>query len=304
MKPHIAVLMGGWSLEREVSLGTGKACAIALRDGGYKVTEIDVDRQIADVLKQNRPDICFNALHGPMGEDGNIQGLLNILGIPYTHSGVQASALAMDKARAKELFERAGLKCPKGSIGTKHDISFFDKQSKPFVIKPVDQGSSVGVNIVNIGSNNIGEIFRDWPFGNKVLVEEFIPGRELTVGVFDGEPFCVTEITSERGFYDYNAKYEKGGSIHIFPAQLPNIITKQALEAASCAHRLLGCRGVTRSDFRYDDTSRTPGELYFLEINTQPGMTGTSLVPEQAAFKGINFVNLVSKMVEVAQCDL
>jgi D-alanine-D-alanine ligase len=304
MRNHVAVLMGGWSLERDVSISSGKACADALRKVGCVVSEIDVDRNIPAILARLKPDVCFNALHGPMGEDGNIQGLLNIMGIPYTHSGVQASALAMDKVRAKELFENVGLMCPKGSIETKTDLSFIQKQSKVFVIKPIDQGSSVGVNIIKVGQNDIEKIINNWNFGERFLVEEFIPGRELTVGVFDGTPLCVTEITSKHGFYDYDAKYENGGSIHVQPAPIPNVITKQALAAASCAHKTLGCRGITRSDFRYDDTESSPGKLYFLEINTQPGMTSTSLVPEQAAFMGINFTSLVSKIVEVAQCDL
>tara|TARA_A100000164_G_scaffold368441_1_gene391664 strand:- start:236 stop:1150 length:915 start_codon:yes stop_codon:yes gene_type:complete len=304
MNAHIAVLMGGWSSEREVSLSSGKACASALRIAGYKVSEIDVDRDIANILAKTRPDICFNALHGPMGEDGNIQGLLNIMGIPYTHSGLQASALAIDKVRTKELFRNVGLKCPKGSVETKNDLRFAATYSKPFVIKPIDQGSSVGVNIIKFGQNDIDQILGNWNFGDQFLVEEFIPGRELTVSVLDGEPLCVTEITSDRGFYDYDAKYEAGGSVHIFPAQLPDEVTHQALDAALCAHKTLGCRGVTRTDFRYDDTKQMLGELYLLEINTQPGMTDTSLVPEQAAFKGIDFPNLVSKIVEVAQCDL
>jgi D-alanine-D-alanine ligase len=304
MRKRVAVLMGGWSLERDVSISSGKACAAALRTSGCEVSEIDVGRNIPEILARLEPDVCFNALHGPMGEDGNIQGLLNIMGIPYTHSGVQASALAMDKVRAKELFENVGLMCPKGSIETKTDLSFIEKQSKAFVIKPIDQGSSVGVNIIKVGQKDIEEIINDWNFGERFLVEEFIPGRELTVGVFDGVPLCVTEITSKHGFYDYDAKYEHGGSIHVQPAPIPNIITKQALEAASRAHTTLGCRGITRSDFRYNDTESSPGKLYFLEINTQPGMTSTSLVPEQATFTGMDFPSLVSKMVEVAQCDL
>ena len=304
MNTHIAVLMGGWSSERKVSLSSGKACATALRIAGYRVSEIDVDRDIANILAKTRPDICFNALHGPMGEDGNIQGLLNIMSIPYTHSGLQASALAIDKVRTKELFRNAGLKCPNGSVETKNDLRFAETYSKPFVIKPIDQGSSVGVNIIKSGQNDIVQILENWSFGDQFLVEEFIPGRELTVSVLDGEPLCVTEITSNRGFYDYDAKYEAGGSVHISPAQLPAEVTSQALDAALCAHKTLGCRGVTRTDFRYDDTKQMPGELYLLEINTQPGMTDTSLVPEQAAFKGIDFPNLVSKIVEVAQCDL
>lgn len=300
---HVAVLMGGWSAEREVSLSSGAACARALRAAGYRVSEVDVDRRVALALAELRPDVCFNALHGPIGEDGNIQGLLNVMGIPYTHSGVQASAIAMDKPRAKEAFVRAGLRCPAGAVYSRADIAAGRAGLEPpYVAKPANQGSSVGVHIARPGDNAL-PANGGWRWGDRVLVETYIPGRELTVGVFDGEPFCVTEIASKRGFYDYNAKYEPGGSIHLLPAPLPEETTAEALSMATRAHELLGCRGVTRSDFRYDDTRGGPGALYLLEINTQPGMTATSLVPEQAAFRGIGFPELVSRMVEGARCD-
>jgi D-alanine-D-alanine ligase len=300
---HVAVLMGGWSAERKVSLSTGAACAKALRTAGYRVTEVDVDRKIAQTLAKLAPDVCFNALHGPIGEDGNIQGLLNIMGLPYTHSGVQASAVAMDKPWAKQIFASAGLRCPEGVVCSVEDTLAGSVYEPPYVVKPTNQGSSVGVHIIRRGDNH-PPVSADWSFGDQVLVEKYIPGRELSVGVFDGEAFCVTEIKSEREFYDYDAKYADGGSVHILPAELPDEITEEALSMATRAHTLLGCRGVTRSDFRYDDTRDRLGDLYLLEINTQPGMTATSLVPEQAAYKGMDFPELVSRMVEEARCDL
>ena len=303
MSKHVAVLMGGWSVEREVSLVTGRACADALRQAGYQVSEIDVDRKVAANLIKIAPDVCFNALHGPIGEDGNIQGLLNIMGIPYTHSGLQASALAMDKPKAKRIFAQEGLRCSPGRVVNREDTLHGDPYEPPFVVKPTNEGSSIGVHIVRSG-DNYRPIAENWAYGDEVLVEPFIPGRELTVAVMDGEALCVTEITSDHGFYDYDAKYAAGGSVHLVPAPLPDEITTEALDMASRAHAVLGCRGVSRSDFRYDDTEADPGELYLLEINTQPGMTPTSLVPEQAAYRGISFPELVSRMVEDARCDL
>ncbi len=299
---HVAVLMGGWSAEREVSLSSGHECAKALRQAGWKVSEVDVDRGIAARLTTLKPDVVFNALHGPIGEDGNIQGLLNILGIPYTHSGVRASAVAMDKPTAKDVFARHGLRCPEGRVVTLADFDDGEPLTPPYVIKPIDQGSSVGVHIVREG-DNYRPTAADWPFGEQVLVERYVPGRELTVAVWDGEAMEVTEITSDRGFYDYEAKYAEGGSVHLLPAPVPAEIRRQALEVAARAHRALGCRGISRADFRYDDTAGEPGELYLLEINTQPGMTPTSLVPEQAAHRGVSFPELVSRMVEDARCD-
>jgi D-alanine-D-alanine ligase len=302
MSKHVAVLMGGWSAEREVSLSTGAECATALRQAGYRVTEVDVGRDVPLVLAKLKPDVCFNGLHGPIGEDGNIQGMLNVMGIPYTHSGLQASALAMDKPASLNIFMRAEIKCPTGAVISREDALSNTPMEPPYVIKPTDQGSSVGVHIVHPG-DNYRPFVEEWSFGERVLVERFIPGRELTVAVLDGEPFCVTEITSDRGFYDYDAKYAEGGSRHLLPAPLPATITQQALDTAAQAHVLLGCRGVTRSDFRYDDTEQDPGDLYLLELNTQPGMTPTSLVPEQAAHCGMGFPELVSRLVEDARCD-
>jgi len=299
---HVAVLMGGWSPERDVSLSSGRECAKALRAAGWRVTEIDMDRGIAGKLSAVKPDVVFNALHGPVGEDGNIQGLLNILGIPYTHSGVRASAVAMDKPTAKDVFARHGLRCPEGRVVTLADFENGEPVEPPYVIKPIDQGSSVGVHIVREG-DNYRPTRSDWPFGDAVLVERYVPGRELTVAVWDGEAMAVTEITSDRGFYDYEAKYTDGGSVHLLPAPLPEEIRRQAMDVAARAYRALGCRGVSRADFRYDDTAGEPGELYLLEINTQPGMTPTSLVPEQAAHLGVSFPDLVSRMVEDARCD-
>ncbi len=303
MTRHVAVLMGGWSAEREVSLVSGHACAEALRESGYRVTELDVGRDIAAKLATLAPDVCFNALHGKIGEDGNIQGLLNILGIPYTHSGLQASSLAMDKPKAKEIFIKAGFRCPPGGVYDREDTLAGAVMEPPFVLKPVNEGSSIGVHIVRSG-DNFHPVADGWSHGDKVMVEKFIAGRELTVAVMGGKALCVTEITSDRGFYDYDAKYAPGGSIHILPADLPPSITSEALETAERAHALLGCRGVSRSDFRYDDTESDPGDLYLLEVNTQPGMTATSLVPEQAAHLGVSFPELVSQMVEEARCDV
>ncbi|WP_193182850.1 D-alanine--D-alanine ligase [Nisaea sediminum] len=304
MSKHVAVLMGGWSGEREVSLSSGRECAKALREAGYQVTEVDVDRQIPFRLAELKPDVCFNALHGRIGEDGNIQGLLNIMDIPYTHSGVEASAIAMDKPRAKELFARAGIKCPVGIVRSREEALEREALKRPYVLKPIDQGSSLGVHIVRPG-DNYRPTKEDWPFGDMVLEEKFIAGRELTVAVLDGAALAVTEITSERGFYDYDAKYADGGSIHILPARLPEAVTARALEMAEKAHSALGCRGVSRADLRFDDTETEadPDNLYLLEVNTQPGMTPTSLVPEQASFRGMNFPALCAKLVEDARCD-
>lgn len=299
---HVALLKGGWSPEREVSLSSGEACAKALREAGFTVTEIDVDREIAARLSEIKPDVVFNALHGPIGEDGNIQGLLNIMDIPYTHSGVLASAVAMDKPKAKDVFAGINLRCPEGRVLTIDDFATGHPVQPPYVVKPVDQGSSVGVHIVKDG-NNFRPNEENWTFGRHVLVERFIPGRELCVAVMDGEALTVTEITSDRGFYDYEAKYVPGGSVHVLPAELPDSVMREAMRMSEAAYRALGCRGVARTDLRYDDTETDPGTLYLLELNTQPGMTSTSLVPEQAAFRGISFSELVARMVEDATCD-
>lgn len=299
---HVAVLMGGWSPEREVSLSSGRDCAAALAEAGYRVTGIDVDRDIAARLAALRPDVCFNALHGVGGEDGSIQGLLNILQIPYTHSGILASALAMDKPKAKQFFVDAGIRVPEGRVMHRKAVVRGEGPEPPYVVKPYNQGSSVGVTIVRPGDNALPFANGHWPFGDEVLVERFVPGRELTVAVMGDRPLAVTEIRPKQGFYDYSAKYTDGLAVHDVPARLPAEITEVALSQALTAHRALGCRGVSRADFRWDDGAGLDG-LYMLEVNTQPGMTPLSLVPEQAAAVGITFTELVRWMVEEARCD-
>ncbi|GAB4189036.1 MAG: D-alanine--D-alanine ligase [Thalassobaculales bacterium] len=299
--PLVAVLMGGWSAEREVSLVSGRACAAALREAGFRVSEIDVDRDICTRLREVAPDICFNALHGPIGEDGSIQGLLNILGIPYTHSGVLASAVAMDKPQAKRLFAAAGLRCPEGRVMDRAAFAAGHPMPPAYVVKPTNEGSSVGVRIVREGDNAppVGE---DWAFGDEVLVERYIPGRELTVGVMGDKALAVTEIQPKETFFDYTAKYTAGRAVHVVPAAIPADVYDAALEMALSAHRVLGCRGVSRADIRWDDRLGVAG-LYLLEVNTQPGMTPLSLVPEQAAHLGVSFRDLVAGMVDEARCD-
>ncbi len=303
MSMRIAVLMGGWSAEREVSLVSGTACADALEANGHDVKRIDLKRDLGDLLAalEPRPDVVFNGLHGRWGEDGNIQGVLNILGIPYTHSGLLASSLAMDKPLAKKLFEAAGIPCPASEIVTPEDIRAGRVMPTPFVVKPVDEGSSVGVHIVEAGDNVLP--LDDLPPGRPVLVEPYIPGRELTVSVMGDRPLGVTELRPHEGFYDYTAKYTDGKTTHLCPAPIDDDVAQLAMDYAVAAHCALGCRGVTRSDFRYDDTGSGPGGMYMLEINTQPGMTPLSLVPEQAAHAGIPFEELVQWMVENAACD-
>lgn len=298
---RIAVLKGGWSPEREVSLNSGAQCAKALREAGYEVVEIDAGRNLAEQLKEAKPDAVFNALHGQWGEDGCVQGLLEVMGIPYTHSGVLASSLAMDKQRAKLVLADVGVPSPEGRIVTRGEAAGGHVMAPPYVIKPNAQGSSVGVYIIREGDNRPpAELASDkWSLGEEVLVEKFIPGRELTVAVMGDRPLCVTEITTSLAFYDYEAKYAAGGSRHILPAELPAAVTERCLDLSLTAHRALGCRGVSRSDFRYDETAKGE-QLYFLEINTQPGMTGTSLTPEQAAYCGISFPELCAWLVEDA----
>jgi D-alanine-D-alanine ligase len=300
---RVAVLKGGWSAEREVSLNSGAAAAKALRAKGYDAVEIDAGRNLADQLKDARPDAVFNALHGQWGEDGCVQGLLEVLGIPYTHSGVLASSLAMDKQRAKLVLRDAGVPSPDGRVMSRHLAAGGHAMEPPYVIKPNAQGSSVGVYIIRKGDNRPpSELASDkWTLGDEVLVERFIPGRELTVAVMGDRALCVTEITTELAFYDYEAKYAPGGSRHVLPAPVPPSVTERCMALALKAHQSLGCRGVSRSDFRYDESAQ--GEkLYFLEINTQPGMTGTSLVPEQAAHLGISFPELCAWIAEDASC--
>jgi D-alanine-D-alanine ligase len=303
MSKSVTVLMGGWSAEREVSLASGAACAEALTDAGYKVTRIDVKHDLNGLIEAltPAPDVVFNALHGRYGEDGRIQSLLDILGIPYTHSGVLASALAMDKQTAKTLFEAHGIPCPKGRLISLSAEADTLPLEPPFVVKPNSEGSSVGVKIGKPGGNRI--VFDDWPYGDEALVEQYIAGRELTVAVMGDQALGVTELRPHTGFYDYKAKYTDGETTHLCPAPVPDKIAEQAMDYAVTAHHALGCRGVSRADFRYDDTDGSTGQLYMLEVNTQPGMTPLSLVPEQAAASGIGMSDLVGWMVENATCD-
>ena len=301
MAKRVAVLMGGWSSERPVSLVTGQECAKALKAAGFVVSEIDVGRDIAKVLSQDKPDVCFNALHGRFGEDGRIQGLLDILGIPYTHSGVMASAIAMNKVRTKEICSAVGIPLADHKVVARAAAFAGKAMERPYVIKPIAEGSSIGVRIVKEGDNNPPD--EDWRYGEEVLVERYVAGRELTVAVMGDRPLTVTEIRPRTGFYDYTNKYTDGKAEHLIPAPVPQVIFDQAMATALLAHQTLGCRGVSRSDFRYDDSKADPGRLVFLEINTQPGMTPLSLVPEQAAFLGISFTDLVTWMVEEARCD-
>jgi D-alanine-D-alanine ligase len=296
---HVAVLMGGWSKEREVSLVSGAAVATALKDTGFQVTEIDVHQDAAALLTQLYPipDKVFNALHGRFGEDGCVQGFLNILGVPYTHSGVLASALAMDKPMSKRVFKEVGITVADHQILTREQLSQTVFGSKPHVIKPLNEGSSVGVNIIFEG-DSYTPTEKEWPFGSHVMAEQYIPGRELTVAVMGERALGVTEIKTGHLFYDYDAKYSDGGSIHQVPAQLPRDIYDEAMRISVLAHKTLGCRGISRADMRYDGK-----DLYLLEVNTQPGMTPTSLVPEQASYANISFENLVVWLVEHAECD-
>ncbi|HWJ88419.1 MAG TPA: D-alanine--D-alanine ligase [Pelagibacterium sp.] len=305
MATHVAVLKGGWSNEREVSLNSGAQCAEALRNAGYRVTEIDVGRDIARVLAEVKPDVAFNALHGRFGEDGLIQGLLEIQGIPYTHSGVLASALAMDKHQAKVMFKAAGVPVTDHVIASRDEIARSHVMAPPYVVKPYNDGSSVNVFIVKDGQEHPPqEILRsDWQGDEDLMVERFIPGRELTCAVMGGVALGVIEIDTDLAFYNYEAKYETGGSRHVLPAPVSPKIYEKVQKMSLKAHAALGCRGVTRSDFRYDPRGGDDGELVCLEINTQPGMTKTSLVPELAAHAGHSFEQLVSWIVEDASCN-
>lgn len=303
MTKHIAVLLGGLSPEREVSLTSGRNAAEALAARGHKVSEIDpADTDWISQLERLGPDLVVNALHGEWGEDGRVQGVLEYLRIPFTHSGVLASALAMDKQRAKDVLSAAGLRCPEGVIVNRFDAAKAHVMAPPYVAKPNAQGSSVGVLIVREGAiRPPAELGSDqWPYGDEVLIEKFCPGRELTVAVLGDRALAVTEITPKTAFYDYEAKYEAGGSVHQIPADIPEPIERECLDAALKAHQILGCRGLTRSDFRFDPVT---GQTWLLEINTQPGMTPTSLAPEQAAYCGISFEDLVEWMAEDASCQ-
>ena len=299
MSSHLAVLMGGWSAEREVSLVSGAAVANALSNAGYQVTTIDVQRDMSGLLTRlyPKPDAVFNALHGRYGEDGCVQGLLNILDIPYTHSGVLASALAMNKPMAKRLMRDVGIKVAEHQIMTREEMISSGVMDAPYVIKPLNEGSSVGVSIV-LEDEHFDPVAAEWLYGEQVMLEKYISGRELTVAVMGDRALGVTEIDTQRRFYDYDAKYAQGGSRHQIPAVLPEDVSAEAQRISLLAHKTMGCRGVSRADLRYDGT-----DLYMPEVNTQPGMTPTSLVPEQAAQVNISFEDLVSWMVEHAACD-
>ncbi len=316
MAKHVAVLMGGWSSERPVSLRSGAAVADALASKGYRVTRIDVTRNLPALVAAlvpsdpaQRPDTVFNALHGKGGEDGTIPGLLNILGLPYTHSGLEASALAMNKQRAKQIFAACGLRCPQGGIFTRDQVLAGDVMPRPYVIKPPAEGSSFGVHIVRAGDNGPAFLAADWPYGEEVLVERFIPGREMTVAVIDdpasggARALGSIEIVFRQGFFDYEAKYSDQGAEHVMPPRMHPDALAEMEAMAVAAHKALGCRGVTRADFRYDDTGGEPGIPYLLEVNTHPGMTSVSLVPDAARSQGISFPDLVAWMVEHARCD-
>lgn len=306
MSKHVAVLLGGTSAEREVSLNSGKACADALEGEGYRVTRVDVGPDIASVLTALRPDAAFNALHGPDGEDGTIQGLLEILKIPYTHSGVLASALAMNKERAKTVMRAAGVDVPEGRIVNRREAARTHPLPPPYVVKPIAEGSSVGVIIVRDGRSHPPQILasEEWTFGEQVLAEPYIAGRELTCGVMGDKALGVIEVKAATGdWYDYDAKYAPGGSVHVLPAELKPNVYQRVQELSLTAHQALGCRGVSRADLRYDDTPGGTGLLVVLEVNTQPGMTQTSLVPEMAAHVGLSFGELVRWMVEDASLN-
>jgi D-alanine-D-alanine ligase len=302
---HVAVLMGGWSAEREVSLRSGKACADAAERKGYRVTRIDVDRDIATTLRSLKPDVAFNLLHGRPGEDGTLQGLLEVIGIPYTHSGVLASALAMQKDLAKTVLRAAGIPVPDGILVSRFEAAKAHVLPRPYVIKPLAEGSSVGVFIVTEAHQHPPqELFRDdWAFGDTVMCERYIPGKELTCAVVREEATGVIEIVPKVRFYDYEAKYAPGGSQHLLPAPILPKVYQEVRRLALAAHHVLACRGVTRADFRYDDRSAGTEGLACLEVNTQPGMTETSLVPELASHAGITFDELVQWMIEDASLN-
>ena len=300
---HVVVLMGGWSAEREVSLTSGKGIAEALRRLGCRVTEIDMERDVAARLLEAKPDVVFNALHGTPGEDGTVQGMLDLMGIPYTHSGLATSVIAIDKQLTKQVLMAAGIRMPGGGVIDAKSVHDADPLPRPYVLKPVNEGSSVGVAIVTDAGNYGQPIGRDvpgpWATYDQLMAEPFIAGRELTVAVLDNEALAVTELQAKTGFYDYDAKYTDGLTTHICPANLPDDVTQAALDMALKAHHVLGCRGASRSDFRFDDAQGLEG-LFLLEVNTQPGMTPLSLVPEQAKYRGIGYDELVGQILEAA----
>lgn len=307
MSVTVAVLMGGWSPEREVSLVSGKACAEGLREGGHTVVEYDVTRDLRALVDFLRPaagggpDVVFNALHGKYGEDGCIQGVLEILAVPYTHSGVLASALAMDKPMARHVFTSVGIRVAQGRVVERRSLLLGDPMPRPYVVKPIDQGSSVGVHIVKEGDNLAAVEVAEAAYGEKVLIERFVPGRELTVAVMDDKAVGVTELRPRTSFYDYEAKYTDGITEHLVPAPVPHEVYEQAREWALLAHQALGCNGLTRGDFRWDDSKPGTSGLIMLELNTQPGMTPLSLAPEQAKWAGISWPQLMTWMVDHAR---
>jgi D-alanine-D-alanine ligase len=301
---NLVVLMGGWSAEREVSLMSGQGVVEALRARGWSnVTPVDMDRNVAQVLAGIRPDVVFNALHGTPGEDGTIQGMLDLMQIPYTHSGLETSVIAIDKELTKMVLVPAGIRMPKGEVVASESLYAGDPMARPYVLKPVNEGSSVGVAIVTDGSNYGNPIGRDvegpWRHFDRLLAEPFVKGHELTVAVLNGEALCVTELKPKVGFYDYDSKYTDGLTEHVCPAEVPDNIAAAMLDMAARAHRLLGCKGASRSDFRWDEEQGEAG-LYLLEVNTQPGMTPLSLVPEQARQRGIDYGELVERLIAEA----
>lgn len=294
---RVAVLMGGWTSEAAVSRVTGSFCAKAAKLAGWDAVEVELDRDIIAKLEDIQPDRVFNALHGQIGEDGSVQGMLNIMNLPYTHSGVLASSIAMDKIMSRLMFMSTGIQVPPLLRLTEDSHAYPEGYEGSYVIKPRNDGSSVGVVIV--GEDEEPPLRSTWQSDTSLMAEAYIPGRELTVAVLDGEALCVTDIQSD-GFYDFDAKYKRGGSVHILPADIPDEITERACAWAERAFNILGCRGVARADYRWDEDT---GELYMLEVNTQPGMTATSLVPEQAAYRGIAAEDLVNHLLEIARCD-
>lgn len=302
-KLHVAVLMGGWSAERDVSLSSGNGVADALEKNGHQVTRVDMDRNVAQVLAAIRPDVVFNALHGVPGEDGSVQGMLDLMQIPYTHSGLATSVIAIDKELTKQQLVPAGIPMPKGRIVSSASLYEADPLPRPYVLKPVNEGSSVGVAIVTDDSNYGNPIGRDvvgpWQEFDELLAEPFIKGRELTTAVLGDKALCVTELKTAQGFYDYDAKYTEGLTEHVCPAEIPEDIEKLCLDYALRAHQVLGCKGTSRTDFRWDDEQGAAG-LFVLETNTQPGMTPLSLVPEQARQAGISYEQLVEIIVREA----
>ncbi|MET3722253.1 D-alanine--D-alanine ligase [Sphingomonas trueperi] len=300
---HIAVLMGGWSAEREVSLMSGNGVADALESLGHRVTRIDMDRNVATKLAEAKPDVVFNALHGTPGEDGSVQGMLDLMGIRYTHSGMVTSVIAIDKQLTKQALVPQGIPMPGGRMVSREELYRQDPLPRPYVLKPVNEGSSVGVAIVTTESNVGNPIHPDargpWQEFDELLAEPFIRGRELTTAVLGDQALGVTELKPKNGFYDYDAKYTDGLTEHVFPAQIPDDVSEACKRIALDAHRLLGCKGASRADFRWDDTEGVDG-LFLLEVNTQPGMTPLSLVPEQARHLGIDYASLVQRIVEEA----